>query len=113
MSNGNPPPNPPSNDIAFYVVLTLVFLITVGSLGLALWKSTERTKYVDNESLRIQNSMPKGDAASNQVRAYDDLKSLETQESNNQQNTITILMGVFQAGTGAILGLLTGKATSK
>jgi hypothetical protein len=102
-----------AGNVGFFVVLLLVFAITVGSLGVALYKTSERTIYVNAESDRMQALIPKGDGAAAQKDAYADVKNALVREENNQQNFITILMGVFQAGTGAILGLLTGRATSK
>lgn len=110
-----------SHEITFYVVLSLVFLITMISLGLALSRCSARTAYVNSESANLLASIAVGDktptansdAASLQKDAYAEAKARQTREESNQQNTITILFGVFQAGTGAIIGLLTGKATAK
>ena len=111
----------PKNEFAFYFVLCLVFAITMISLGLALSRCSARTAYVNGESASLQASIPVGDKVptnnsdtlSLQKDAYAEAKARQTREENNQQNTITILFGVFQAGTGAIIGLLTGKATAK
>ena len=116
------PPNPPSgqNDRAFYVVFTVVFAITVTCLGLGLWKCADRTQYANQETTRLISEAPKGDVSSPPSSSDLDRRSNEERkkdifnaERNAQENTITILFGVFQAGTGAIIGLLTGKGLSK
>jgi hypothetical protein len=116
------PPNPPNgqNDRAFYVVFAVVFAITVTCLGLGLWKAAQRTQYVNTETTRLISQTPKGDVgsppSSNDPDRKTDLereKDIFNEERNAQENTITILFGVFQAGTGAIIGLLTGKGLSK
>jgi hypothetical protein len=116
------PPNPPNagSDLAFYVVFSVVFAITVTCLGLGLWKASERTQFVNKETQRLTSLAPAGDV-SNPPSAADlerksnieRLKDMFNEERNSQENTITILFGVFQAGTGAIIGLLTGKGLSK
>jgi hypothetical protein len=98
---------------AFYVVLAMVFLITVTSLGLALSRSTVHQEWVNQEMARIESTTPKGDVSQAEREKYLEARNLFKEETNRLQNIITILLGVFQAGTGAILGLLTGKATSK
>ncbi len=101
------------HDSTFYVVLTLVFLITVSSLALGLRKSDQRKAYVDQEVHRVESLTPKGDVKPSDLQNSEYEKNLIREETNNQQNIITILMAVFQAGTGAILGLLTGRVTAK
>jgi hypothetical protein len=110
------PPNPPNgnSDRAFYFVFTVVFLITVTCLGLGLWKGSQRTQYVNQESTRLISRIPKGDVSNSPTpEDIQRQKDIFDHETNDQENLITILMGVFQAGTGAIIGLLTGKATAK
>jgi hypothetical protein len=101
------------NDTAFYIVFSVVFVITVSSLGLGLWKDSQRTKYVNQEIQRVESRAPKGDVKSAELQDSEYEKGVIRDETHNQQNTITILFGVFQAGTGAIIGLLTGRATAK
>jgi hypothetical protein len=43
VGNGQVPPANGRSDRAFYVVFSVVFTITVASLGLGLWRSTQRT----------------------------------------------------------------------
>jgi hypothetical protein len=104
----------PLREVAFYVVLALVFTITVGSLSISLWLSLQRTAFIKDGYARLEKLNVRGDAPATQSNTlYADTKAELDQESNKQNDTILILEGVFQAGTGAILGLLTGKATAK
>ena len=106
-------PAKPPREVAFYVVLALVFTITIGSLSISLWLSLQRTAFIKDGYARLEKLNVRGDAPAPSNTLYADTKAELDQESNKQNDTILILEGVFQAGTGAILGLLTGKATAK
>jgi hypothetical protein len=68
------------NETAFYVVLSLVFLITVSSLALALWRSSQRKDYVDREVHRVEASVPKGDVKPSDLQNYEYEKNLIREE---------------------------------
>jgi hypothetical protein len=97
----------------FVVVLLAVLLITIGSLVLSLREGDRRRAYEDQQYQEIQNSEPKGETSKD--AEPESLKTKRDQlqkEVESMQKTQDSLMGVFLLGSGAVVGLLTGKLIS-
>lgn len=94
----------------FLVVLSAVLAITVGSLILSLREGDRRRSYEDQQYLEIQNGEPKGETAKDaEPKSLTTKREQVQKEADSMQKTQDSLMGVFLLGSGAIVGLLTGK----
>ena len=97
----------------FVVVLLAVLLITIGSLVLSLREGDRRRVYEDQQYEEIQNSEPKGETSTDaEPQALKTKRDQVQKEVESMQKTQDSLMGVFLLGSGAVVGLLTGKLIS-
>ena len=97
----------------FVVVLLAVLLITIGSLVLSLGEGDRRRAYEDQQYQEIQNSEPKGETSTDaEPQSLKTKRDQVQKEAESMQKTQDSLMGVFLLGSGAVVGLLTGKLIS-
>lgn len=97
----------------FLVVLLAVLLITLGSLLLSLRQGDQRRVYEDTQYRVLSEIEPKGETSkSDEPKSLTDRRATVKAEVESMQKTQDSLMGVFLLGSGAIVGLLTGKLIS-
>ena len=97
----------------FLVILFTVLLITLGSLLLSLQQGKERRIYEDQQYHSLSELEPKGETTkSDEPKSLTDRRATVKAEVDSMQKTQDSLMGVFLLGSGAIVGLLTGKLIS-
>ena len=97
----------------FLVVLLAVLLITLGSLVLSLQQGNQRRIYEDQQYHALSEFEPKGETTkSDEPKSLTDRRANVKAEAESMQKTQDSLMGVFLLGSGAIVGLLTGKLLS-
>ena len=98
---------------AFVVILVCVLIITVGSLVLSLWEGDQRRRYEDTQYHALADLEPKGETSkATESKSLASKRETVQKEVESMQKTQDSLMGVFLLGSGAIVGLLTGKLIS-
>jgi hypothetical protein len=97
----------------FLVILIAVLAITLGSLTLSLQQGTQRRIYEDQQYHALADLEPKGETSKvDEPKSLTDRRATVKSEVDSMQKTQDNLMSVFLLGSGAIVGLLTGKLIS-
>ena len=99
--------------LTFVVVLLAVLGITISSLLLSLSQGTQRRLWEDQQFHALADLEPKGETSkTEEPKTLTERRQSIQKELENMQKTQDSLMSVFLLGSGAIVGLLTGKLIS-